>query len=182
MHIQCLKHWISVKSSKKLNEQKVDNEFIGGAFHCDKLECQVCKAKLPKVIKINGQFFSLLNFIEEPKPFLGIKKMGNSTQKREEMSIYITMEEEKSVSIGRLYQNGVILEDQTVSRKHCVLNHTAKGFFIKDQKSKFGTLVYEKEAKCRIGRNKMKAFQINNSIFAFKLGESGTPHTSADSN
>lgn len=65
----------------------------------------------------------------------------------------------------------MILNDITVSRNHAVFE-LKKGlnFTVKDCGSKFGTLVYEKDAVIRLSKH-VKAFQIRNTTFSFKLVE-----------
>lgn len=65
----------------------------------------------------------------------------------------------------------MILNDITASRNHAVFE-LKKGlnFRVKDCGSKFGTLVYEKDAVISLSKH-IRAFQIKNTTFSFKLVE-----------
>ena len=53
----------------------------------------------------------------------------------------IKLEEGKEISVGRNTNSEVILSDISVSRSHCSFLYEKGQFFIKDKKSKFGTLI-----------------------------------------
>lgn len=50
-------------------------------------------------------------------------------------------ETEKSYKMGRGHESEVRVNDISVSRTHAIINYTPGGIFIKDNCSKFGTLV-----------------------------------------
>ena len=50
-------------------------------------------------------------------------------------------ENERQYKMGRGHDSEVRVNDISVSRTHAIINYTPKGIFIKDNCSKFGTLV-----------------------------------------
>ena len=48
------------------------------------------------------------------------------------------------------------------------LDEKKENFVVEDAGSKYGTLLYEKDAQFRI-RHNLRAFEIGNTVFAFKL-------------
>jgi pSer/pThr/pTyr-binding forkhead associated (FHA) protein len=60
---------------------------------------------------------------------------------------YISFEEATTVKVGRLIENGVILEEQSVSRNHASIELKSEEMILKDDKSKYGTLIYEENAE-----------------------------------
>lgn len=55
--------------------------------------------------------------------------------------IMIKLEEGKEISVGRNTSSEVILNDISVSRSHCSFVYEKGQLFIRDKKSKFGTLI-----------------------------------------
>jgi hypothetical protein len=149
-----------------------NDDTIGESYHTNLLCCEICKKSLPKVIKLNNEMIPLLNFLDNFRPYLGLEVAQiPTTEKKDRKSemIYITVDEENKASVGRLLDNGVIIDDITVSRKHAMfeMNKDNK-FVLKDTDSKFGTLVYEKDAAIKLS-NRMTAFQIKSTVFAAKI-------------
>lgn len=112
----------------------------------------------------------MITIFDEINPFIGLSKIEEHTKSDEkEADLYLSMEEQKSISIGRLFDNGVILDEITVSRKHAVIEMNKKNrFVIKDRDSKYGTLVYERGGEIKLGKE-MKALQIGNIALGFKV-------------
>ena len=75
-----------------------------------------------------------------------------------------------SVKVGRQGDNGVILEDPSVSRKHSefILKEEEDKILIKDTDSKYGTSIYEDNMEFVIGK-KIKAIQLGNAVFSYKI-------------
>jgi predicted component of type VI protein secretion system len=53
----------------------------------------------------------------------------------------VTLYENEKVVLGRSNDTDVRINDISVSRSHCCLSFTNKKIFLKDMKSKFGTLL-----------------------------------------
>ena len=53
----------------------------------------------------------------------------------------IKLEEGKELSVGRNNSSEVVLGDISVSRSHCTFLYEKGQLFVKDRKSKFGTLI-----------------------------------------
>lgn len=68
-----------------------------------------------------------------------------------------------------MLDNGVILDDSSVSRKHAELElDYNRGFTIYDLNSKYGTLLHEANAKIRLHFSE-RAFEINSTCFSLKI-------------
>lgn len=74
-----------------------------------------------------------------------------------------------SVKVGRQGDNGVILEEASVSRKHSefILEGENK-ILVKDTDSKYGTAIYEDNMEFVIGKN-IRATQQGNAVFSYKI-------------
>lgn len=58
-----------------------------------------------------------MKFLEESFPFIALKSKQNIINEMENM-FYVSFEETSNIRVGRLLDNGVILEEQSVSRRH----------------------------------------------------------------
>lgn len=70
-------------------------------------------------------------------------------------------------AIGRGHDCKIRLGDITVSRLHAYLKFTPEGFFIEDNRSKFGTLTEIKQVE--IDSNTVLALQIGRSFVSFEV-------------
>jgi pSer/pThr/pTyr-binding forkhead associated (FHA) protein len=96
----------------------------------------------------------MLTFLNDADPYLAICPVINcgvlaniEENNLIENSMYVTVGDTNRAKVGRLFDNGVILEDPSVSRQHAeieLINNTT--FLIRDYKSKYGTLIYDPEA------------------------------------
>ncbi len=85
--------------------------------------------------------------------------------------VYITVDDENKTTVGRLPDSGVVIDELTVSRKHATIRVNQGGkLIVEDEKSKFGTLIYDKNAEIRLSR-RIKAFQVRNTVFSWSLEE-----------
>lgn len=85
--------------------------------------------------------------------------------------VYITVDEDNKTTVGRLPESGVVIDELTVSRKHAIIRvNEAAGLIVEDEKSKFGTLIYDKNVEVRLSR-RMKAFQVRNTVFSWSVEE-----------
>lgn len=84
---------------------------------------------------------------------------------------YVAFQAGDSVKVGRQGENGFILEDSSVSRKHSefILDGKDK-IFIKDTDSKYGTSIHEDNMEFVIGK-KIRAVQQGNTVFSYKIVE-----------
>ena len=80
-------------------------------------------------------------------------------------------------SIGRLPENGLILNDTLVSRKHCVFEKRPAGWIVRDEASRFGTFVNETKVEGEHGLEFGDVVRIGNTNLRFV--EEGAPRAVA---
>jgi len=74
-------------------------------------------------------------------------------------------------SIGRLPDNGLVLDDTLVSRKHCVFEKRPAGWIVRDEASRFGTFVNEQKVDGECGLRPGDVVRVGNTNLRF-VGES----------
>lgn len=160
IHLECLRVWIQHKMSKMRHSD-------GAFYQTSLLFCQICKSKFPRAIIKNGKTYGLLKFLEQSTPYIALTG-GDKLQS--DNTFYVAFQHTDSVKVGRLADNGMVLEEQSVSRRHASLQHHGEEMIVKDEGSKYGTLLHEKNMRFRVGY-KLRAFQISNIVFSFKVVE-----------
>lgn len=165
IHISCLKKWIEMKN-RKVRDNLVN--FENGSHKG--LECEICKQKMPKVVLFpDGERVSLLNLKGET--LISLQHKHNLLMTHLINRYMIPLSKQKPITIGRYDYHSIPLGEQSVSRKHCTIEFTHNGqIVIKDNISKFGTLVYDNSAEICLKR-KIRGFQIENVAFGLKIVE-----------
>ncbi len=135
IHLNCLKQWINTKSCLKVDQ----NEFCS-VFLFTETECEICKTKFPDLINHNGKLHSLLDFSDEFSNYLILESLTLDKEKNKFLYV-ISLENNGEFKIGRGQMSDILLSDASISRVHCLLSVEGKNIYIKDNDSKFGTLI-----------------------------------------
>eukprot|EP00344_Euplotes_crassus_P012721 CAMPEP_0197001484 /NCGR_PEP_ID=MMETSP1380-20130617/6173_1 /TAXON_ID=5936 /ORGANISM="Euplotes crassus, Strain CT5" /LENGTH=403 /DNA_ID=CAMNT_0042419169 /DNA_START=157 /DNA_END=1369 /DNA_ORIENTATION=+ len=167
LHIECMKYW--------LNTKKTTKEYNRGdlVIHTWKIvSCELCKQPYPHIVHFRDQSMPILEY-EEPKdePFIILESYPKEGSRNEtQKSIYICKTGNKrTLNIGRAQQNELRIHDISISRNHAeisIVDDTK--LYIKDVKSKFGTLVLVKAPEI-IPEDKttVSTYQIGRTVFIF---------------
>lgn len=151
VHLSCLSIWIKSRC-------KIDYEYINPSYFRIKVShfyCEICHKNFPFVIKSStGENIYLLEILKSKNNFLvlqnklikdenTIRDIKSSNNFREEIElIYLEFNtRKKQILFGREKNCDVVLDDISVSRRHCLIYLDDHMIRIKDLGSKFGTLV-----------------------------------------
>jgi pSer/pThr/pTyr-binding forkhead associated (FHA) protein len=77
----------------------------------------------------------------------------------------IAPQENNPIKIGRGHQCEIRITDISVSRSHAQIVYKNDKFYIKDQKSKFGTLIRFKENSVTIDRENLFRIQFGRTLY-----------------
>lgn len=112
-------------------------------FFWKTFECEICKSVFPSRFKTqNGLKYSLFDFqLDSEKNYIVLE--GINIDKSPSKLIYVMtpLPNNKSFKMGRANDQDIRINDISVSRLHATLNFEADRFTIKDNLSKFGTLI-----------------------------------------
>lgn len=166
-HFECLKKWMETKLSIKENEKKNVSSYNIKAFNCE-----ICKTPYPFCFKYNERNYDLIE-IKRPgeKNYIILESLDQVKDNNNIKSIHVISLDNDKVTLGRGHESDVRINDISVSRTHASLFFDAGKIYIRDLRSKFGTLVLmkkeiqikEKLLKVQIGRTCIDA-----SLMPFK--------------
>ena len=180
IHLNCLKQWINTKSCLKVDQ----NDFCS-VFIFTEIECELCKAKLPDLVEHNGKLYSLLDFSDEFPNYLVLESL--TLDKENNKFLYlITLDKTDDIKVGRGQFCDILLSDVSVSRIHCLLTIEGKNVYIRDNNSKFGTLILvqcdsikmteDLPLNIQVGRTFLKLLIKKNTKFFGCCGVSENPN------
>ena len=141
IHLNCFRKWITSKVNKKSHPS---NNIYYYTFN--KLECEICKSKIPEIVEYRGKFISLLDFEDIAPPYIILQTMYQYEETNKELSEYnaifvISFKLKDYIIIGRSRDSDIRLNNVSISRNHSMINYSNGNFYIKDFGSKFGTLL-----------------------------------------
>ena len=169
IHLNCLLHWLSAKILIKKTFFSKDEYFK--VFTINKIECEICKEKLPDFIMHEGKIYSLIDF-DQHKEIEGnyITFDAYSADKKQNRFRYIIkFDNNNSLLIGRGIEANIVLNDISISRLHCKLKINDNGeVYLSDLNSKFGTLVLIQNPNLEILKGNVLTVQIGRSFFCFE--------------
>jgi hypothetical protein len=110
-------------------------------YYLEKMKCEVCTKEFPKYFRYDSKLYHILP-IDLPKQHLMLVEVS---QRHDANTAVITGVEGNSVIIGRGRGAHLRVTDITVSREHATITRIGDDYYIKDCKSKFGTLVRSTE-------------------------------------
>ena len=163
IHLKCLKHWINTRSCVKVDENDCCTVFL-----FKETECEICKAKLPDLIKHNGKLYSLLEFSEEYKNYLILETLTLDDENNKFIYV-ISLDRKNELKVGRGTSNDILLSDVSVSRIHCFFSIEGKNVYIKDNNSKFGTLILVQSPTITMTENLPLCLQVGRTFFHLNI-------------
>lgn len=161
IHLKCLKHWIFTRSCLK-----VENNECCSVFVFKEVECEICKTKLPDLVSHNGKLHSLLDFSEEFKNYLILETLTLDDEDNKFLYV-ISLDKNKNIKLGRGLLSEILLSDVSVSRIHCMFSIEGRNVYIKDNNSKFGTLILVQTPKIKLAENLSLSLQVGRTYLNF---------------
>ena len=162
IHLKCLKHWIMTRSCQKVEEGDFCSVFL-----FKEVECEICKTKLPDLVKHNGKYHYLLDFSDDFKRYLILETL--TLDEEGNKFIYVISLLNKRIKIGRGILSDILLSDVSVSRIHCMIDVEGDKVFIQDNNSKFGTLVLIQTPIIKMTENLPLFIQVGRTFLNFEI-------------
>ena len=163
VHLNCLKQWINTKSIIKVDKNKYCSVFIFTGK-----ECEVCKTKLPDLIEHNGYLYSLLDFSKEFKNYFILECLtldGNNNK----FLYVISLDTNCTMQCGRGQSTDILLSDVSVSRVHFNFIIEGNNIFIKDNNSKYGTLILVQTPSIKLIEDLPLFIQVGRTFLKFLI-------------
>jgi len=104
------------------------------------MSCELCKEKLPTHFKHEGNDYSFFE-MDVDAPYAEFESITEVNGKKTFSRYIIDLSKTREALIGRNSTCQVVMKDISISRVHCSLEYKHGMLFVRDKKSKFGTLV-----------------------------------------
>ena len=185
IHFKCLLHWLKTKIQIE-NSEYIENEFFS-IYSPENIQCELCKEYFPHFLKHNNKLFNLTELEQDFDSDAKNEDKNNNTKETGNNILndsYVVLDsmspdkeiipyryivkfpKDKILKIGRGLDMNLILNDLSVSRNHCQLELTDNGdIFLKDNNSKFGTLVLVQSKSVEILKGQILTIQAGRTYF-----------------
>lgn len=174
IHFSCLQTWLMSKNNKV---NAVCNESYSYYTIDKQLECELCKTKLSLSFKQNNKIYNLLDFLKSNyKQYIILESLQTASDKRKKPNIRcfytINLFKKNEISIGRSGDAQVKFNDISISRIHCYFLIKNNEIYVKDNSSKFGTLIHFTPKSFVINPKSELLLQIGRTYHSFKYENS----------
>lgn len=136
VHVDCLRRWVS----GQLNISNTDDDI----FFYKSTPCELCKTTFPSHVTIGDARLSIARVPTLTPPFILLENVvvGSAPPK----GTYVCpMSDRKVLRLGRGHDSEVRIPDVSISRTHATIAFEDGDFYLRDNNSKFGTLVSMKK-------------------------------------
>ena len=164
LHFDCLKTWLQTRCQRKEQANGCVHSYIWKNF-----ECEICKSPYPYSFKCADQLYKLFK-IEEPQTqkYLVLESLPLDKNTSRMVHVLSVSGDKKEFNLGRGHESEVRVNDISVSRLHATLKYQEDGFYISDNKSKFGSLVLVR-GRYHLQQDQTQAMQVGRSVVSFTL-------------
>ena len=163
IHLNCLKQWLNERSFNLIDK---NNECY--LFSFKQADCELCKTRFPDYIKHKEKLYEIIDFHNDVNFQNYFILESLTVDKNENKYIYVVSLDNNihTINIGRGREANLLLSDISVSRLHCILSidHNAKKIFLRDNNSKFGTLVLIQTPTIKLAQNMELHIQIGRTF------------------
>ena len=133
IHLSCLQTWINSKFVPH-------NSGRPTSFYWKNMDCEVCKHQYPLAVNWIGPNAHLSKIETSDEPYIVLETVDRD--KNNSRSVYLLQfQAEEEFKLGRGHESDIKIHDISVSRCHALISYRNGKFLIKDNQSKFGTLV-----------------------------------------
>jgi hypothetical protein len=132
IHFNCLKYWLDSKRNVAQSEHTI-------AYFWESFLCEICKHAFPLSLSFKGRKYDLFKLEKPGQTTVALEMLGKDRQSR---GVHlISMKPNSTVKFGRGHESDVRISDISVSRLHAQLSYDGSQFYLKDNSSKFGSLL-----------------------------------------
>ena len=160
IHTDCIRQWLKSRIQTKTTAATA-------SYYWTDLNCELCKTSLPSSLYYMGLKIDLVSIEYPDKPYMLLEEYSPDNFNSSGIHI-VTIDDGKTISIGRAQGAEFRITDISVSRNHACLSFSNNKFTISDKKSKFGTLVkMKKVVSLQTGKN--ISIQVGRTLFHVKV-------------
>ena len=160
IHTDCIRHWLKSRIQTKTTATTA-------SYYWTDFNCELCKTCLPSSVYYMGFKIDLVSIEYPDKPYMLLEEYSPDHFNSSGIHI-VSVDEGKSISIGRAQEAEFRITDISVSRNHACLGFLNNKFTISDKKSKFGTLLKMKKV-VSLQTGKKISIQVGRTLFHIKV-------------
>mmetsp|Transcript_87167 Transcript_87167/g.251392 ORF Transcript_87167/g.251392 Transcript_87167/m.251392 type:complete len:382 (+) Transcript_87167:175-1320(+) len=136
VHLKCLRYW----TKSRLQSTDAGQSDPGSYFYRP-LTCELCLSSLPAfIMPVGGKSAPLLEAPPTKPPFVVLESVSRDSR-RHSRGLHVVSLAGKACTLGRSHDSDVRIADVSISRCHATISYEQGHFVLRDNKSKFGTLV-----------------------------------------
>jgi hypothetical protein len=138
IHLDCIRQWLKGKVTTRQNG-------CTASYYWRRLNCELCKEPLPSSFVLNGRTFELIELPRPPTPYIILEANAVDSDGADSMHVISVLDTEEIFIVrtrqGRGHESQVRVTDISASRVNSSIRLVKDAFYLKDNHSKFGTLV-----------------------------------------
>lgn len=156
VHLLCLRRYLLSKAIKKNFSNCI-------SYLWKSIQCDVCKENLPLTIKYNNQVYDTIAIGIDNSNYITLEDYRRHKYK---FILHLITPNDAPFLIGRATDTDLKIGDISVSRSHLTIELFKNEFYIKDNGSKFGTLVIQKKPII-VSKFHTPSLQIGRTVLKF---------------
>jgi len=162
VHLKCMQNWVKSKLNMQQNKNIV-------TIFWKNLQCELCKTSLPINFQHNGENLCLIPF--DNRISGSYIMMESFSKEKNSTGIHlIDLSNNQHFKIGRGHDCDLKISDISVSRVHAIMVVSKEKISLKDNNSKFGTLILRRDPIVLNPENlKTQWLQCGRTLFRFTL-------------
>lgn len=134
IHFNCLKNWLESWWETKTTEYSY-------SYYWWELQCELCKTTFPDKISYKSKELKILDYkVPEDQPYIIIETYSKLCNNSWIMHV-VNFTTSKEVKLGWGHESNIRVTDISVSWVHATIEVHQGKFFLRDENSKFGTLI-----------------------------------------
>ena len=168
IHLECLRHWLRTSIFEQIED--TNNCCI---YLYRTPECELCKTKYPDFIRHNGKLYEIIDLQSNYFNYALIETITHDKNQNKYLYSVNLDQIDNTITIGRGHDCNLLLTDISVSRWHCYINvdKKTKRLTIKDNNSKFGTLILVKNKIMNLCLELKLCIQVGRTYFEILMKE-----------
>ena len=168
IHLECLKHWLRTSIF-----EQIENTNSCCIYLYKTPECELCKTKYPDFIRHNGKLYEIIDLQTNFDSYALIETITQDKNQNKYLYSVNLEQTDDCITIGRGHDCNLLLTDISVSRWHCYINidKKTKRLTIKDNNSKFGTLILVKNRIMNLSLELKLCIQVGRTYLEILMKE-----------
>jgi hypothetical protein len=161
VHAKCLQKWLKSKLHIKQSGSAT-------SIFWKTLECELCKFNFPNSLEVDSKRYDLVEIEKPDSAYIILDILSKDKNVCRGVHV-IKMEGKNNIRLGRGHDSDIRITDISVSRCHALIKFDKGSFYLEDNNSKFGTLVYLKKSFPIYGDYNNISVQVGRSVVSLTV-------------